>query len=74
MTQSQSIAMANKQPTVPELQALIQMLQAQVQALQNAVPAAQAAKAANQLVFTNMPQTLGVDNLIRLQSWICSIG
>jgi hypothetical protein len=40
------------------------MLQAQVLALQNAAPAIQAAPAAAQVVFTNMPQTLGVDNLI----------
>jgi hypothetical protein len=56
--------MANQQPTVAELQALIQTLQAQVLALQNAAPAIQAAPAAAQVVFADMPQTLGIDNLI----------
>ncbi len=58
--------MANQQPTVLELQALIQALQAQVQALQNAAPAVQAAPAAaaTPVVFADTPQTLGVDNLI----------
>ena len=58
--------MANQQPTVQELQALIQALQAQVQALQNAAPAVQAAPAgaATPVVFADMPQTLGVDDLI----------
>jgi hypothetical protein len=58
--------MANQQPTVQDLQALIQVLQAQVQALQNAAPAVQAAPAAaaTPVVFTDMPQTLGVDDLI----------
>ena len=42
------------------------MLQAQVTALQNAAPAAHAAPAAaaTQVVFANLPQTLGVDNII----------
>jgi hypothetical protein len=56
--------MANQQPIVAELQALIQKLQAQVLALQNAALAIQAAPAAAQVVFANMPQTLGIDNLI----------
>jgi hypothetical protein len=58
--------MANQQPTVQDLQALIQALQAQVQALQNAAPAIQAAPAAaaTPVVFADMPQMLGVDDLI----------
>jgi hypothetical protein len=56
--------MANQQPTVADLQALIQMLQTQVLALQNAAPAVQAAPAADQVVFADTPQMLGVDNLI----------
>jgi hypothetical protein len=40
------------------------MLQAQVLALQNAAPAVQAAPAAAQVVFADMPQTLGINNLI----------
>jgi hypothetical protein len=56
--------MANQQPTVAELQALIQTLQAQVLALQNVAPGVQAAPAAAQVVFANMPQTLGINNLI----------
>jgi hypothetical protein len=40
------------------------MLQAQVLALQNAACAIQAAPAAAQVVFADMPQTLGADNLI----------
>jgi hypothetical protein len=58
--------MANQQPTVQELPALIQALQAQVQALQNAAPAIQAAPAAAAapVVFADTPQMLGVDNLI----------
>ncbi len=49
-----------------KIQALILALQAQVQALQNAAPAVQAAPAAaaNPVVFVDMPQTLGVDDLI----------
>ncbi len=64
-TQSQARAMADQQPTV-QLQALIQALQAQVQALQNAAPAVQAAPAAaaTPVVFADMPQTLGVDDLL----------
>jgi hypothetical protein len=56
--------MANQQPTVADLQALIQTLQAQVLVLQNAAPAIQAAPAAAQVVFADTPQMLGVDNLI----------
>ncbi len=58
--------MANQQPTVQELQALIQALQVQVQALQNAALAVQAAPAAaaTPVVFADMPQTLGIDDLI----------
>jgi hypothetical protein len=57
--------MANQQPTIAELQALITTLQGQVAALQNAAPAAQAAPAAatTQVVFAETPQTLGVDDL-----------
>jgi hypothetical protein len=58
--------MANQQPTVQDLQALILALQAQVQALQNAAPTVQAAPAAaaTPVVFADMPQMLGVDDLI----------
>jgi hypothetical protein len=56
--------MANQQPTVADLQALIQTLQAQVLALKNAALAVQAAPAATQVVFANTPQMLGGDNLI----------
>ncbi len=58
--------MANKLPMVQELQALIQVLQAQVQALQNVAPAIQAAPAAaaTPVVFADMPQTLGIEDLI----------
>jgi hypothetical protein len=58
--------MANQQPTVQDLQALILALQAQVEALQNAAPAVQAAPAAaaTPVVFADKPQTLGVDDLI----------
>jgi hypothetical protein len=58
--------MANQQPTVQDLQALILVLQAQVQTLQNAAPAIQAAPAAaaTPVVFAEMPQMLGVDDLI----------
>jgi hypothetical protein len=58
--------MVNQQPTVQDLQALIQVLQAQVQALQNAAPAVQAAPAAaaTPVVFADMPQMPGIDDLI----------
>jgi hypothetical protein len=59
--------MAN-QPSGAELQALIQQLQIQVQALENAaamVPTFQAASTAPQaVVFADMPQTLGANELI----------
>jgi hypothetical protein len=58
--------MANQAPKVQELQALILTLQGQVTALQNAAPVAQAAPTAatTTVVFTETPQTLGVDGLI----------
>jgi hypothetical protein len=55
--------MANQNPTVQELQALIIALQGQVTALQNAAPAAPAAPTAA-VLFAETPQTLGVDDLI----------
>ena len=59
--------MAN-QPTVAELQALILQLQTQVQALENAATAApivQAAPTAPQaVIFADMPQMLGAEDLI----------
>ncbi len=59
--------MAN-QPTVAELQALILQLQTQVQALENAAtvaPIVQAAPTAPQaVIFADMPQTLGAEDLI----------
>jgi hypothetical protein len=57
----------NQEPsTIQELQAFITTLQGQVAALQNMAPASQAAPAAatTQVVFVDMPQTLGPDNLI----------
>jgi hypothetical protein len=63
--------MAN-QPSVAELQALIQQLQIQVQALENAaamVSTFQAAPIAPQAVdFADMPQTLGANELIDYSS------
>jgi hypothetical protein len=58
--------MLNQAPTVQELQALITTLQAQVTVLQKVAPATQAAPAAaaTQVVFANLPQTLGDDNII----------
>ncbi len=71
MTQSQSRAMAN-QPSVAELQALIQQLQTQVQALENVAamaPIVQAAPTAPQaVVFADTPQTLGANELIDYSS------
>ena len=55
--------MANQTPTVQELQALIIALQGQVTALQNAAPAAPAAPTAA-VLFAEMPQTLGINDLI----------
>jgi hypothetical protein len=63
--------MAN-QPSAAELQALIQQLQIQVQALENAaatVPTFQTAPTAPQaVVFADMPQTLGANELINYLS------
>jgi hypothetical protein len=63
--------MAN-QPSVAELQALIQQLQIQVQALENAattVSTFQAAPTAPQVVvFADTPQTLGANELIDYSS------
>ncbi len=58
--------MADQQLTIAELQALIITLQGQVMALKNTAPAAQAAPAAatTQVVFTDTPQMLGVEDLI----------
>ncbi len=58
--------MANRGPTVQELQELINQLQAQVTALQNTAPVVQAAPnaATMQVVFANFPQTIGVDTII----------
>jgi hypothetical protein len=66
MTIFQARSMANQQPTVQDLQALILALQVQVQALQNVAPAVQAAPAAaaTPVVFIDTPQTLGADDLI----------
>ena len=73
MTRSQSRAMVNQAHTVQELQALIQTLQAKVTVLQNAAPAVQVAPAAAamQVVFTNLPQTLGVDDIIDYSKKLC---
>ena len=51
--------MAANQPTIADLQALIQMLQGQ-----NAAQAAPVAPAATHVVFTYTPQTLGVNDLL----------
>ncbi len=63
--------MAN-QPSIAELQALIQQFQIKVQALENAaatVPTFQAAPTAPQaVVFADMPQTLGANELIDYSS------
>jgi hypothetical protein len=58
--------MAAPAPTTAELMAIITMLQAQIVALQNAAPAAAAAPPAGTatVVFADMPQTLGADDLI----------
>jgi hypothetical protein len=55
--------MANQGPTIKELEQLINQLQAQVTALQGA-PAVPAAATAATVVFTDTPQTIGVDNII----------
>jgi hypothetical protein len=58
--------MAAPAPTNAELMAIITMLQAQIVALQNAAPAAAAAPPAGAatVVFANMPQMLGANDLI----------
>jgi hypothetical protein len=58
--------MAAPAPTTAELMAIITMLQVQIVALQNAAPAAAAASPAGAatVVFANMPQTLGANDLI----------
>ncbi len=58
--------MVDQQPTIAEFQSLITTLQGQVAAFQNATPAAPAVPAAvtTTVVFTETPQTLGVDDLI----------
>jgi hypothetical protein len=58
--------MANQQPTVQDLQALILALQGQVQALHNAAPVVQAAPAAaaTPVVFADTLRTLGVDDIL----------
>jgi hypothetical protein len=58
--------MAAPAPTTAKLMAIITMLQAQIVALQNMAPAAAAAPPAGAatVVFANMPQTLGADDLI----------
>ncbi len=55
--------MANQGPTIQELQQLINQLQADIPALQ-AASAAPAAAAAATVVFTDSPQTIGVDDII----------
>jgi hypothetical protein len=58
--------MATPAPTTAKLMAIINMLQAQIVALQNAAPAAAAAPPAGTatVVFANMPQMLGANDLI----------
>jgi hypothetical protein len=58
--------MAAPAPTNAELMAIITTLQAQIVALQNAAPAAAAAPPAGAatVVFANMPQMLGANDLI----------
>jgi hypothetical protein len=58
--------MAGATPTNAELMAIITTLQAQVTALQNTTPAAAAAPPAGTapVVFTDMPQMLGINDLI----------
>jgi hypothetical protein len=58
--------MAAPAPTTAKLMAIITMLQAQIVALQNAAPAAAAAPpvGATTLVFADMPQMLGANDLI----------
>jgi hypothetical protein len=58
--------MAAATPTNAKLLAIITQLQAQINALQNAAPAAAAAPPADTapVVFADMPQTLGTNDLI----------
>jgi hypothetical protein len=58
--------MATPAPTSAKLMAIITTLQAQIIALQNAAPAVTAAPPAGAatVVFANMPQTLGANDLI----------
>jgi hypothetical protein len=58
--------MAAPSPTTAELMAIITTLQAQIVALQNAAPATAAAPPAGAatMVFADMPQTLGANDLI----------
>ncbi len=58
--------MATPAPTTAKLMAIITTLQAQIVALQNAAPAAAAAPPAGAatVVFADMPQTLGANDLI----------
>ncbi len=58
--------MAAPAPTTAELMAIINTLQVQIVALQNAAPAAAAAPPAGTttVVFADMPQTLGPNDLI----------
>jgi hypothetical protein len=58
--------MASPALTTAKLMAIITMLQAQIVALQNAAQAAPAAPPAGAatVVFANMPQTLGANDLI----------
>ncbi len=53
-------------PTTAKLMAIITTLQVQIVALQNVAPAAAAAPPAGTatVVFADMPQTLGADDLI----------
>ncbi len=55
--------MADRQPTITELQALITTLQGQVAALRNATSADPAATT-TAVVFAKTPQMLGVNDLI----------
>jgi hypothetical protein len=58
--------MAALAPTTAKLMAIITTLQVQIVALQNAAPAAAAAPPAGAatVVFADMPQMLGADDLI----------
>jgi hypothetical protein len=56
--------MGAPQPTVADLQAIIQALQAQVATLQAAIPATPAAGAAALLTFDGTTQTFNADDLL----------